>query len=373
MPITRLILIALIVMGVSALPRAQTEQTYSLVWADEFEGTVLNADNWTPDIGDGCPDLCGWGNNELQYYRAENVAVSGGNLVLTSIEQPFGGRSFTSGKVTTRDNHSFLYGRVEMRAKIPTGGGMWPAFWMMPQDDIYGSWAASGEIDIMESANNTTWVAGALHFGGSWPDNASTNTTFGPAGVNFSDEFHLYAVEWEPDSIRWYVDDTLFATRTSSQWYSTGAPSNHQAPFDQEFYLLLNTAVGGDYTGCTSPACITASLPQQYLIDYVRVYKETVPTASEMPDLPSESTLEGSFPNPFSERTAIRFGLSEQTEVRIVIYDMLGRAVNVLLDTTLPAGRHEITFDGNGLPSGTYACRLETTKGSLVRTMLLTR
>ena len=123
---------------------------YQLVWSDEFDGTSLNTANWTADVGDGCPNLCGWGNNELEYYRAENVSVSGGNLILEAREESYGSRDYTSGKVHTRDKQWFLYGRIEMRAQIPTGGGMWPAFWMMPQFEVYGGWAASGEIDIMD-------------------------------------------------------------------------------------------------------------------------------------------------------------------------------------------------------------------------------
>ena len=144
----------------------------SLVWSDEFNGTSLNATDWTVDIGNGCPTLCGWGNNELEYYRSQNVTVTGGNLVLTAKAESYGGSSFTSGKVHTQGKQSFLYGRMEMRAKLPVGDGMWPAFWMMPQNDVYGGWAASGEIDIMESSNAMNSVGGALHYGGPWPDSA---------------------------------------------------------------------------------------------------------------------------------------------------------------------------------------------------------
>jgi len=290
MTFRRMTLAAIIVLGCAAPAWA----TYSLVWSDEFDGTSLDTSNWTADIGDGCPNLCGWGNNELQYYRAENVTVSDGNLVLTSREEYYGGRSYTSGKVHTRDKRSFLYGRIEMRAMIPTGDGMWPAFWMMPQDDVYGGWAASGEIDIMESSNATTSVGGTLHFGGSWPDNTYTGGSYSlGGGTSFADDFHIYAVEWEADEIRWYVDDVLFSTKVSSQWYSDGAPSNPRAPFDQEFYIILNAAVGGNYTGCTDTWCIDADLPQQYIIDYVRVYADidnfaptveiTAPTDVELP------------------------------------------------------------------------------------------
>ncbi len=257
---------------------APAEASWSLVWSDEFNGTTLDTGNWSYDTGTGCPSLCGWGNNELQYYRSQNVTVSGGNLVITSRAESYGGASFTSGKVHTRGKRTVLYGRVEMRAKIPTGGGMWPAFWMMPQDDAYGGWAASGELDIMESANATTTVGGALHYGGTWPSNASTSGSYSLGGANFANDFHIYAVEWELDAIRWYVDGVLFMTRTSAQWYTNTAPANPRAPFDQPFYIILNAAVGGNYTGCTDPGCITASLPQQYLVDYVRVY-EDIPNA----------------------------------------------------------------------------------------------
>lgn len=264
-------LLAVVGVFIMAMP---AQAAYSLVWADEFNGTELDTANWTADIGTGCPSNCGWGNNELEYYRAENVSVSGGNLILTTLDQSYGGAPFTSGKVHTRNKQSFLYGRIEMRAKIPSGGGMWPAFWMMPQDDVYGGWAASGEIDIMESSNETTSVGGALHYGGSWPENTSTSSSTSLGGASFGDAFHTYAVEWEPDVIRWYVDGNLFTSRTSAQWYTNAAPGNPRAPFDQEFYIILNAAIGGNYTGCTSQYCITADLPQQYLIDYVRVYQD---------------------------------------------------------------------------------------------------
>lgn len=293
---TGLMLCAAALVMAAAGAAAPAAASWSLVWADEFNGVSLDAANWTPDIGNGCPNLCGWGNNELQYYRSQNVAVTGGNLVLTARAESYGGSAFTSGKVTTRGKRSFLYGRVEMRAQIPTGGGMWPAFWMMPQDDVYGGWAASGEIDIMESANATTSVGGALHFGGSYPANTSTSASYSLGGGNFADTFHVYAVEWEPDTIRWYVDGTLFMTRTSAQWYSSAAPDNPRAPFDQAFYIILNAAVGGYYTGCTSSSCVTASLPQPYLIDYVRVYENIVnatPTVAITAPAPAASLPAG--------------------------------------------------------------------------------
>lgn len=258
---------------------APAQATYSLVWADEFNGAALNTADWSYDVGTGCPSLCGWGNSELQYYRSQNVAVTGGNLVITAKAESFGGSSYTSGKIKTKGKRSFLYGRIEMRAKLPTGGGIWPAFWMLPEADVYGGWASSGEIDIMEAANATTSVGGTIHYGGTYPANTFSGGSYSLGGASFASAFHIYAIEWEPDAIRWYVDGVLYFTRTSAQWYSNGAPANPRAPFDQAFYILLNTAVGGNYTGCTSPGCVTAAFPQQYLVDYVRVYADIVNAA----------------------------------------------------------------------------------------------
>ncbi len=268
------LLLAVVAVSIASPARA----SWSLVWSDEFNGTSLNTADWNYEVGTGCPSLCGWGNSELEYYRAENVTVSGGNLVITSRAESFGGAGFTSGKITTKNKQAFLYGRIEMRARIPTGGGMWPAFWMLPRDAVYGVWAASGEIDIMEASNSTTSVGGTIHYGGSWPNNTYSGGSYSLGGANFADDFHIYAIEWEPDAIRWYVDGVLFFTRTSSQWYSDAAPANPRAPFDQDFYIILNAAVGGNYTGCTSSGCVTASFPQEFLVDYVRVYEDIANT-----------------------------------------------------------------------------------------------
>lgn len=249
---------------------------YQLAWSDEFDGSSLNTLNWSYDVGDGCPDLCGWGNNELQYYRSQNVSVSGGYLILEAREEAYGVRDYTSGKIHSRYKQDFLYGKVEARMKVPTGGGMWPAFWMMPTDSVYGGWAASGEIDIMETSNDTDYIGGTIHYGGPCcDDNRYSGGTYSPGGVDFSDAFHVYTIEWEPDVMRWYVDGVLYSTKTSSQWYSDNAPGNPLAPFDQYFYIIMNAAVGGRYTGCESSGCITASFPQQYQVDWVRVYQKT--------------------------------------------------------------------------------------------------
>ncbi|HSG29114.1 MAG TPA: carbohydrate-binding protein [Candidatus Krumholzibacterium sp.] len=332
--------LAIIILVLYAVP---SYASWVQVWSDEFNGTSLDSGNWNIDIGNGCPDLCGWGNNELQYYRAENLSVSGGYLTITAMEQSYAGYSYTSGKVHTRDKRFFLYGRIEMRAKIPTGGGMWPAFWMMPQYSVYGGWAASGELDIMESANATTSVGGALHFGGQWPNNTYTSGSYSLGGASFADDFHIYAVEWEPDEIRWYVDGALFMTRTSSEWYSDAAPGNTRAPFDQEFYIILNAAVGGNYTGCTSPSCITASLPQEYIIDYVRVYEES---SNVSPAVSITSPGNGSILPTGDITIEAEASDSDGSVVRVEFYDgdtYLGE------DTTAP-----YSFVWGSVPDGCY-------------------
>ena len=266
----RLLLTVLLLVGFCA----EGYGAYQLVWSDEFDGTSLNTSNWSYDIGDGCPNLCGWGNAELQYYRSQNVSVSGGNLIIEAREQD-AGYDYTSGKIHSRNKQDFLYGKVEARMKVPTGGGMWPAFWMMPTDNVYGGWAASGEIDIMETCNNTDYIGGTIHYGGSWPDNRYSGGTYSPGGVNFSDAFHIYSIEWEPTVMRWYVDGILYSTKTN--WWTGSYNDNgtFPAPFDEYFYIIFNLAVGGNYTNCWDPGCVTDALPQQYLIDYVRVYQDT--------------------------------------------------------------------------------------------------
>jgi len=253
-----------------------TEPVDQFVWSDEFDGTTLNTANWEHMIGDGTSYglPSGWGNNELQYYRSQNVSVADGYLTIEAREESYGGKNYTSGRIRSINKQDFLYGWMEGRIKVPTGGGMWPAFWMMPTDSVYGGWAASGEIDIMESCNDTDYAGAAIHFGGSWPDNRYSGGSYSPGGIDFSDDFHVYALEWEPDIIRWYVDDILYHTETN--WWSGSYSDNgtFPAPFDEYFHFLLNVAVGGWYTGCTEPACITASFPQQMVVDYVRVYQQ---------------------------------------------------------------------------------------------------
>lgn len=243
--------------------------TLTLVWSDEFDAAQLDAETWFFESGDGSQyGIPGWGNNELQWYLADSAQLDNGRLVITAREESSNGKRFTSARINTRDRFAFRYGRIEARVRLPGGQGIWPAFWMMPQDDVYGGWAASGEIDIVEAvnlgvaANNT--VHGTIHHGGAWPNNVSTGNAY-LVPTDATTDFHVYALEWDPAEIRWYVDDVLYAMQNA--WSTTAAP--YPAPFDQPFYLLLNVAVGGNWPG--SPNATTV-FPVTMEVDWVRVW-----------------------------------------------------------------------------------------------------
>lgn len=250
---------------------ATAQQGWTLVWQDEFDGTEINPDNWEFMIGDGTAYglPSGWGNNELQYYtdRPENASVQNGKLIITAREENFGGKQYTSARLRSRGLADFRYGRFEARIRVPRGQGIWPAFWMLPTDSQYGGWAAGGEIDIIETINVPLDAHGTIHFGGEWPDNRSNGGSF-TNGIDLSAFYHVFAIEWEPDQIRWYIDGELYHTANSSQWFSANAPDNDRAPFDQYFHMLLNIAVGGNWPG---PPDQTTQFPQQLEVDWVRV------------------------------------------------------------------------------------------------------
>jgi beta-glucanase (GH16 family) len=269
-PLPALILLALLI-GTVQPASAQCADLPGcvLVWSDEFDGAEVDLSKWTLQLGDGTEVGLppGWGNNELQYYQAENATVASGFLTITAKEESVGGRNYTSARMRSLGKGDWTFGRMEMRARMPIGQGMWPAFWMLPSDSIYGTWAASGEIDIVEYiGSQPNRILGTIHYGGSWPGNVYSSTNYFLPGGTFHDDFHVFAVEWERGEIRWYVDGIQYASRFS--WYSTGGP--FPAPFDVDFHLLLNLAVGGNLPGPPGP---TTVFPQQYVIDYVRVYQ----------------------------------------------------------------------------------------------------
>ena len=257
----------------------------NLIWSDEFNGTSLDTTKWSYDIGyyiNDDPNTWGWGNNELEHYTnsERNVFLSNGSLNIKAYIEP---KSFpqdpnryaqySSGKIKTKDKFKFKYGRIDFRAKLPTGEGMWPALWMLPNDDVYGTWASSGELDVMEARGRLPQASsGAIHYGGQWPSNTYIGGDYAfPTGQAINTDYHVYSVVWEQDSIKWYVDGTCFFKATSDQWYSSGAPNNPYAPFDQDFYIIMNLAIGGWFDGNRVPS--ESDFPATMQVDYVRVYQ----------------------------------------------------------------------------------------------------
>lgn len=257
-----------------------------LVWSDEFDGTALDTTKWgyqlgTHDVYHGKESSTQyWGNSEWQYYTKEAVSVSNGLLEIKATREEKEGMHYTSGRILTRDLATFTYGYIEAKIKLPTVAGMWPAFWMLPQptdfsstQNVYGGWAANGELDIMEAKGRLPKESsGALHFGGGWGSHtyrSGTHKTSEPIS-----EWHVYAVDWRADHITWLVDGEEFLSLKSSEWYTT-ASSKESAPFDQPFYLLLNLAVGGtfDPTGSQQLENNADFTSASMYVDYVRVYE----------------------------------------------------------------------------------------------------
>jgi beta-glucanase (GH16 family) len=245
-----------------------TNKKWELVWNDEFEDSFIDTSKWEHEV-----NAWGGGNNELQYYtdRPKNSYIEDGNLVIKAFKEsytgPEGTRQYTSARIRTLNKGDWKYGRFEIRAKLPKGKGVWPAIWMLPSKSKYGSWAASGEIDIMEYlGHETNKVYGTLHYGGEWPKNIHTGTFYTLNKGDFSEDFHVFSLEWDESEFRWYVDDFHYQTQT--KWYSKDY--EYPAPFDQYFHLVINVAVGGNWPG--NPDSST-TFPQIMVIDYVRVYK----------------------------------------------------------------------------------------------------
>jgi beta-glucanase (GH16 family) len=237
---------------------------WTLAWHDEFDGprgASFDRARWAADTGGG-----GWGNQELEVYttRTENIALDGdGHLVITARAEPAG--RYTSARIKTKGLFAQAYGRFEARLRIPRGQGLWPAFWMLGDDIDNVGWPRSGEIDIMENIGREPAVVhGTMH----GPGYSGADGIGGPdtlAHATFADDFHVYAVEWAPNEIRWLVDDSLYFRTTPAS-----LPAGAAWVYDHPFFLLLNVAVGGGWPG--NPDATTA-FPQQMVVDYVRVYR----------------------------------------------------------------------------------------------------
>ena len=279
---------------------AAAQEGWTLVWADEFGGDKIDRAKWGFDV-----DCWGGGNEEHQCYTrsSRNAAIEDGKLVITarhertlgpalpahmrrSSPNPEGQatREFSSARLTTRGKASWLYGRFEIRARLPQGQGTWPGIWMLPERETYGTWAASGEIDILETVNlgvpcakcpggRENTILGTLHFGGKWPNNKHKGEEVSFPEV-LDGQFHTYAVEWQPGRMVWTVDGRPFAERKAEEWSTTGS-DRPGAPFDQPFHLILNLAIGGKLAeGRGLGGVRLDGYPKRMEIDWVRVWQQ---------------------------------------------------------------------------------------------------
>lgn len=253
---------------------------YTKVWGDEFDGDSLNRDDWNVETHEK-----GWVNSELQEYvdSEENIQVKDRKLVINPVKKVSSiesndaaltkeAVSYTSGRISTQNKQTFIYGRFECRAKVPKGQGYLPAFWLMANDEnVYGQWPRCGEIDCMEVMGQETNKAyGTIHYGNPHAQSQGTYYT-GENEKDFSEDFHVFTCDWEPGKITWYVDGVKY--HEESDWHSTTVGQGtltYPAPFDQPFYIVLNLAVGGSWVG--NPNDETSFENNPYEIDYVRVY-----------------------------------------------------------------------------------------------------
>jgi uncharacterized protein YjdB len=300
-------------------------------WSDEFDGSALDTNTWSYSTGyylNSDLGTWGWGNDEKEWYNnsQENIFLKDGKLNIVAKKEPrydfteFGQPSnpnqiapYSSGKIWTKDKFSFTYGRIDFKAKAPKGNGLWPALWMMPQDSAYGTWAASGELDVFEGRGRVpSQSTGAAHFGGSWPNNTNIGAeynyadytevpTFAAANndpeINPTadfDNWHIYSLVWEKDKVMWYVDGKFYNVITKDEWWSSGDANSDTAPFDKPFYPIINLALGGWFDGnipVDENSIFTNGVSNPLQVDYVRVYVPTDDTREPLAIDPESITL----------------------------------------------------------------------------------
>ena len=273
--------------GPNLIADPNNDPVWQLTWEDNFNGSAVDTTKWAYEQGAG-----GYGNSEMQNYRASNARVENGELIIKA--EPQAGKNITSctqdntywsSKLWTKGLFSQAYGRFEAKISVPVGEGFWPAFWMLSQDNSYGGWPFSGEIDIMEARGRVPdRFGGAIHFGHAWPANqwVSKDWLFHD-GTNISN-YHVYTVEWDPMELRYYCDGYLYQTIKNTQWFTDGAPNSPTAPFDKPFYLILNLAVGGTFDSPNYPGKLGGPKTGEMKVDYVRVYqKKTTTPPSTLP------------------------------------------------------------------------------------------
>lgn len=383
-----------------------------ILWEENFD--TLSTDQWNFDIGNGCPELCYWGNFEHQYYTQNNVytdSIPGeaGNygLVIEAKRENLGGMQFTSGRINSKGKINVKYGLIEVRMRVPDlETGLWPAFWLIGANEDEVGWPKSGEIDMMEMGQkesfrneqghpnstvndyvgaNLIWYASAACNDGN-PTCAAAIA--GDAGFNkpyeseepMNDRFVKYRLYWSQNLIRFAVvdDGVEYSLYESAVGITTGELAE---TFRNPFNFVINMAVGGNFTDSPSPASVTATMPAKMYIDYIRVSKFSgagqvtidgmVVSNEEEESTPAEFELHQNYPNPFNPSTNVSFTLPVSGKVNLSVFDIHGRKVTELANRNYVQGTHSITFDAAGLSSGIYFYALETNGLRQVQKMTL--
>lgn len=241
---------------------------YDLVWSDEFNEDTLATDKWSFHLGNGCPNLCGWGNNEQQYYTNKNHSFKQGNLVITAKKEKISGLDYTSTRIHTDNKFEFKYGRVDIRASMPSATGTWVAFWLLNKDyavqNPASEWPSGGEIDIMEYlGQDKNKILGTPHYGSNLANHKYNSTYYTAPNGNFDTKYYVFSLKWEEDKITWLVNNVEYKTFTPSN--TDGQPY----PFNDDFYLLMNLSVGGNLP----VAPVVSEYPAFLMIDYIRVFQ----------------------------------------------------------------------------------------------------
>jgi len=320
-------------------------QTYELVWSDEFNYTGLpDNSKWNYDVGGD-----GWGNNELQYYtraRTENTRVENGHLIIQAHKENYGGKAYTSARLITKSKGDWLYGKIEVKAKLPGGTGAWPAIWMLSTDWEYGDWPASGEIDIMEYVGYDPGIVhGTVH---TEDYNHMINTQVGRSRQVSDAEttFHVYSLTWTDEKIEIYVDETNYFTFYANSDYK-------KWPFDKRFHLLLNIAVGGNWGGIEGVE--DTIFPIQMEIDYVRVYQDKTVSIKQVENFSTFNI----FPNPTNNVLTIN---SPESFSLIEIYSLHGKKIR----TYKTNGNKASEINISSLSNGIYMLKIRTKKNKLI-------
>ncbi len=353
---SKCILILLLTLFSIVIIQAQNISNYDLVWSDEFDvDGAPDSNSWNIEVnGDG------GGNNELEYYtdNSNNLRVENGELVIEAIKENYLGKQYTSARITTQSKITFQYGRIEARMKLPYGKGMWPAFWLLGSSITTAGWPNCGEMDIMEligGGSNDATVHATLHWG---PLTNGNHPSYGLAysltNAKFSDDFHVFALEWDQKQVSIYCDSIKYYTIDIS-------PAGLKA-FQSNFFVILNLAVGGNWPG--SPDASTV-FPQKMEVDYVRIYKKS--TAIKNNEHLLDNILE-IFPNPAKDKISIKFSNELKSGTNLNIYNLEGKLVkSVFLSDQLTQD-----IDVSGLYRGIYLIKVGNNKLFLNKKLVLT-